>query len=173
MATRTIPTTDTAKFVRAALRAAFPRTKFSVRSAKYAGGSSIDVHWTDGPTEPQVTAITCLYRGATFDGMTDMKSYHDAILSTDGGAEAVHFGVDFIPSSRRISDAFRRQLEQEIADFTGEPFDNNATYPVVALPEGRREDGSELPCILVMSSHTSTYGSDLVHRLAYGREVAR
>ena len=41
--------TDTAKLIRATLKAKFPGIKFSVRSSRYAGGSSIDVRWNDGP----------------------------------------------------------------------------------------------------------------------------
>ena len=47
-------TVETAKLIRKALKAKFPGVKFSVRSRKYAGGSSIDVVWTDGPAAKAV-----------------------------------------------------------------------------------------------------------------------
>jgi len=40
---------ETAKLVRAALKAAFPGITFSVRSKSYSMGASISVRWTDGP----------------------------------------------------------------------------------------------------------------------------
>ena len=101
-----LPCAETAKLLRQALKAAFPGVKFSVRSSVYAGGASIDVSWTDGPTEPDVEHITRLYTGATFDGMVDMKSYHSALIATpDGDVIEVHHGADFIFTHRKLSDA--------------------------------------------------------------------
>jgi hypothetical protein len=99
-----VSVTDTAKLLRGALKAAFPKVTFSVRSSKYAGGASIDVGWTDGPTEAQVKAVTELYRGATFDGMQDLKEYHSTLLGApDGSVREVHFGADFIFTNRTAS----------------------------------------------------------------------
>ena len=47
---RYISPTDVAKLVRKDLRATFGGVKFSVRTSKYSGGSSINVSWEDGPT---------------------------------------------------------------------------------------------------------------------------
>jgi hypothetical protein len=101
MTTKYLSAAETAKLVRSALKEAFPSIKFSVRSKTYSGGASVDVHWIDGPTAPQVEAIAKQYEGATFDGMTDCKSYHEATL--DG--ERVHFGADFIFCTRDDSEA--------------------------------------------------------------------
>lgn len=104
---RYVSVTDTAKLLRAALRSEFPGVKFSVRSSKYAGGASIDVSWTDGPTASAVDDIAKLYQGATFDGMTDSKDYHDALLAgPDGEVETVHFGADWVHTQRRLSPEF-------------------------------------------------------------------
>jgi predicted RNA-binding Zn-ribbon protein involved in translation (DUF1610 family) len=93
--------------VRVALRHEFGAVKFGVRSHTYAGGASIDVDWTDGPTDAAVHAVTSLYQGATFDGMTDMKSYHSALLAgPDGMPQEVHFGADFIFTRRDLSAEF-------------------------------------------------------------------
>ena len=101
---RYVSVTDTAKLLRQSLRSAFPGVKFSVKSRKYAGGASIDVSWTDGPTADEVDGIAQLYRGATFDGMTDSKSFHDAILAgPDGMPEVVHFGAHFVFTHRSFS----------------------------------------------------------------------
>ena len=58
-----------AKNIRLQLRAAFPGTKFSVRNRDY---GSIDVSWSDGPTNAQVSAITAAYQAGRFDGMEDI-----------------------------------------------------------------------------------------------------
>lgn len=82
---------DTAVLVRRRLAAAFPGTRFSVR----AGGtrsSAIDVQWTDGPTEPAVKAVTDVYSGIGFDGMTDSTTHAYAWLYPDGTAERVAAG---------------------------------------------------------------------------------
>lgn len=99
MASRHISTTETAKLIRRALRESFPGTKFSVRSRSYAGGSSVDVSWTDGPTAHQVEAVAKRFAGATFDGMRDCKTYQHTLF--DG--EATQFGPDFVFCTRTHS----------------------------------------------------------------------
>lgn len=49
--------TESAKDIRVILKAEWPKTKFSVRSERYAGGSSVDLTWTDGPTLTQVDQV--------------------------------------------------------------------------------------------------------------------
>src|SRR3954468_22279025 len=71
METKFISVAETAKLIRAALKKAFPTVKFAVRSKKYAGGASINVSWTDGPTAKQVEAITGQFQSAGFDGSID------------------------------------------------------------------------------------------------------
>lgn len=67
---------DSAKHIRAELKAMFPKTKFSVRSSSYSLGSNVSVHWTDGPTEESVTnVIDCL--------TADMRHIHDISLDTE------------------------------------------------------------------------------------------
>lgn len=125
---RYISVVDTAKLLRSALRQRFPGVKFSVRSSKYSGGASIRVHWTDGPTETEVRELTDLYTGASFDGMQDLKSYHDSILvDEDGTPELVHFGADYIFENREVSDEFLAVAAEwidrrESESFAGETF---------------------------------------------------
>ena len=102
MATKYLSCTETAKFVRKALKESFPGVKFSVRSDSYANGASINVSWFDGPTVEKVNAVTRQFEGASFDGMTDMKSYHESFHN----GETVHFGADFVISSRSYSQNF-------------------------------------------------------------------
>lgn len=110
---------DTAKLVRKAVKAAFPGIKFSVRSSTYSGGASIDVRWTDGPTAKQVDPIAKQFAGATFDGMIDMKSYHDSYINALGvevdpdspDARRVHFGSDYVFCHREISDGMKASTQ--------------------------------------------------------------
>lgn len=99
--TRYIDAADAAKMIRKALREAFGKAvKFAVRTSRYAGGCSIDVRWTDGPSRAMVESITSRFAGASFDGMTDSTSYHVALL--DG--EPVRFSSDYVHTSREFSD---------------------------------------------------------------------
>lgn len=119
---------DTAVLIRKALAAKFPATKFSVRGKSYAGGASISVGWTDGPSVREVEAITGRFEGGRFNSMIDMaySAYHwllpdgsvvHAGNSSDGmgeatidtatppvpGATMVHFGSDYVHTNRTES----------------------------------------------------------------------
>ncbi len=76
-----------AKNMRAALRVAFPRVKFSVRKSHY---GSVAISWTDGPTEKEVEAVVGRHKGGYFDGMEDIYK-HEAtpFVVVFGGAEYV------------------------------------------------------------------------------------
>jgi Domain of unknown function (DUF3560)/Large polyvalent protein associated domain 29 len=65
--------TETAKFVRVALKENFPGIKFSVKSST----QTINISWTDGPIAKQVQAVTKYFGGMSFDGMQDMDTYHE------------------------------------------------------------------------------------------------
>jgi hypothetical protein len=126
--------------VRAALKKKFPGVKFSVRSETYAGGASIRVGWTDGPTNPMVEAIAKQYAGGDFDGSIDLKITGKSWLLPDGSAtpasfpgttgsmgtippirewmpdpaaKLVRFGADYVFCNRSYSAAFlRRRMER-------------------------------------------------------------
>ena len=108
---------ETAQLVRAALKAAFPGVKFSVRSSVYSGGASVDVNWTDGPTAKEVERVAHRFAGATFDGMIDLKSYHTSTLN----GHRVHFGADFVQCQRDVSADLLRECAERIADEYGVP----------------------------------------------------
>lgn len=115
---RRLTTAETAKLVRGALKdafkKAFPSVRFSVRSDNYAGGSSVRVTWTDGPSEAEVTLVTRLFEGADFDGMQDLKTYKRHTVEVNG--EAVLMGADFVMTSRDWSDETREALLAELGD---------------------------------------------------------
>ena len=134
--TKYLTVTETAQLTRKALQTAFPGVKFSVKSSKYSGGASINIHWTDGPRQSEVKPIADGFEGASFDGMNDLKSPQDSWLLPDGtaqlarrpesyggsipgyesekphpDAELVSFGANFVFCNRHISDFDTREAE--------------------------------------------------------------
>lgn len=87
---RSLSAAETASVLRKALRAAFPSTKFSVRSKTYSGGASIDVSYTDGPAFADVDAIAQGFAGGGFDGSIDLAYHNDSWLLPDGSASLAH-----------------------------------------------------------------------------------
>jgi hypothetical protein len=106
--TQYISCADTAKLVRAALKAAFPGIKFSV--AQGSSRSSLNVRWTDGPTPEQVEKITNQFEGATFDGMQDLETL---VRHTVNGVE-VSYGAKYIFTERKMSDDFLMKVAAEV-----------------------------------------------------------
>ena len=176
---RRLSTTDVAKIIRGELRAGFPGVKFSVRSKSYAGGSSIDVGWTDGPTTGEVDAIVKRYEGATFDGMRDLKEYRDPTLlaNPDGSYEHVSYGVDYILTHRTIGTEWRAEIGAMIAAATGEPCnlaDNqspswNHRYAADAFGGTYSEEGA--PRIVPFGGGHLEYAGTIMHR--YAQRVSR
>jgi Large polyvalent protein associated domain 29 len=159
---------ETATLVRQALKARFPRTRFSVRSHTYSGGASIDVRWTDGPTVQQVQAVTVLYQGASLDGMIDLKTTHSSILVwEEGEPRLVRFGADFILCHRDISAEWEAGLEEEFTAYAGEPFDPTRRYPISTFVDEGAGVG------LALNSWQVEYGSTLVIQLAALRDRSR
>ena len=107
-----LSTAATAQEVRATLAKAYPRTNFSVRSSEYSQGSSVDVHWTDGPTAAQVDAILGLFQCARFDGMTDSKTYRGP---SQWRGHRVNWGADYVHGSRSESFALLKAAALEVA----------------------------------------------------------
>jgi hypothetical protein len=99
---RTIDTAEVAKIIRTELKKNFPGIKFSVKSSRYSGGSSINVKYSDGPALDAVKSVIGHFHGASFDGMQDLKEYH----VSEYNGEAVRFGNDFLFIDREYSRAF-------------------------------------------------------------------
>lgn len=95
-----IDTAEVAKLIRKALTVAFPGTVFAVRTQRYAGGSHVNVSWTDGPPAYLVERVTRPFSGRTFDGMDDSTHYHDSVAE-DG--RLVHYSGSAPSCSRRES----------------------------------------------------------------------
>lgn len=178
-----ISLTDTAKMVRGALKQTFPGVTFRVRSKSYAGGASIGVRWIDGPCQAQVDAVLQRYTGASFDGMTDMQSYHSQVLVGANGPMEVRFGADYVQGQRQYSAEMTERVEAEIARAAGESFDMRARYSLAAMraadvPDSRRVagDGPRYSEAFVgecfaMDRHGGEYGSRLVYQYLYDKEL--
>lgn len=162
-----VDTADVAKLVRRQLKIHFPETKFSVRISRYSGGSSIDVRWTDGPTEDAVDPHVKQFSGARFDGMIDLAyraehwllpdgtatvrreyghSYRDAEVHNEDqpvpeGARIVHFGASYIFTQRELSDERKAAIIGALESYYGITYEPNRYY-----------DGFQC------------YGQDLLHR---------
>ena len=107
---------ETAKLIRADLKANYPLTKFSVKSDTYSGGASIRIRWTDGETVEEIERLVKKYEGASFDGMIDLKSYNEPTLMAFAGQETpvlVSFGADYVFTDRDLSAAYIEQLSAE------------------------------------------------------------
>ena len=145
MTKRYIDVAETAKLIRKQLKAKFPAIKFGVRSQRYAGGSSINISWEDGPTGKAVDAIVQPFCGGRFDGMIDMAYNVDSYLLPDGsaafgrspgtsgsagmdapyayeapaGAELVHFSASHVFTHRAMSADFKARVAVAIAEKFG------------------------------------------------------
>lgn len=98
---------EVAKLIRKTLKAAFPSTKFSVRTSR---SSSINIDWTDGPTIKEVDNLVKVFEGASFDGMCDLESpnYHEI----DG--VPVSLGTRYVFAHREISDELREKTKKYV-----------------------------------------------------------
>jgi len=72
-----ISTKDTAKLVGVALKNAFPSVKFSVRMSTGTASAWMNVLWSDGSPDRQVSAVTGQSEGRKVNGMTD--GYDDQV----------------------------------------------------------------------------------------------
>jgi hypothetical protein len=165
--TKRFTLTETAKLVKKALKDAYPSVKWSVKSDRYALGCSIDVSWTDGPTESMVQPIFRAFSGATFDGMTDMKSH----VTQEYEGEVVSFGVDYVQGQRHISTAFMTRVAAQVARqykvAVPEVYDSGAKY-------GTGDHGcvAATPEALVMVENAPPFHRperllDVIHHVAY------
>jgi len=157
---RHINLVDTAKLVRKALKAAYPGTKFSVRCDRYSMGCSIDVFWTDGPTEAQVQPLLNKFDSKSFDGMTGSTSYH----TQEYEGETVSFGAYYVKASRSLSADFLRKIAAKVAaqyHVAVPEVKENGSHPFVpASPEG---------CVLVPDAppfHRDERLLDVIHHVA-------
>lgn len=98
---RRIDQVTVAKMAVNILKKAFPKTKFTRTTSRYSGGSSVTIYWTDGPTVKQVENLIGHMEGASFDGMQDLKTYHDSTDPATG--ERIRYANDYMFCTRTIT----------------------------------------------------------------------
>lgn len=156
---RWIDTADVAKLIRTELKKSFPGIKFSVRSSR-AGGSSIDIFWTDGPTTNNVDRIMHAFQGGRFESMTDCPyqaeswycpNHGPRVAQTYGSdvdtnnrlhdsrccaaAELVKFNTRFVFTHRKLSPEFTAELAARVRKDSRMSADGPLSEPI---PEGTR-----------------------------------
>jgi uncharacterized protein len=88
-----------AKEVRAALKKAFPFTKFSVRSSRYSMGSSVHVSWDNMPTRQAVEEVIDQFSQVRYDEIT---------------GEILSGGNLFVSAQPDITKEFRAEVEKQM-----------------------------------------------------------
>src|ERR1035437_167680 len=76
-----VDTAEGAALIRKALKKAFPKTQFSVRISRYSMGSSVDVRWTNGPSQRLVGAVLAPFETKHFDGIDDSTRFTSCWLT--------------------------------------------------------------------------------------------
>ena len=94
--------------IRRELKRTWPAVKFKVRSESYTGGSSINVDWTDGPTDKQVKAIVSKYKKGDFDGTEDIYNYSRCPFPE------LYGGALYVFAQRRMSPEFKAEIAFEL-----------------------------------------------------------
>lgn len=161
---------DTSKLIKTTLSSRFPGVKFSVRYHSYAGGSSINIYWTDGPTTQEVDEARAGFEGADFDGMTDMKSYNESVLmnlpealNPSGGPALVDFRPDFIFTNRELSEGYKKILAifaQDVLTHNSDTkdliFDEDLRYPPLGTDYGTFHGGNGYELVNWLGSKVSS-----------------
>lgn len=97
---------EAAKLIRKELKQKFREVAFFVRSRSFAGGTSIDIEWTDGPCSKEVNEIILKYQYGKFDASIDlyeMNNYRKDIPQ-----------VKYIHLKREISEIVFEQKFQDL-----------------------------------------------------------
>lgn len=157
-ATTYLSPADTAKLVRAALKRSFPGVKFSVTSSK-GSGSSIDIAWTNGPTDGMVSAVSGQFKGGSFDGMIDMAVSHTSWLMPDGTAcvasnDGTQGSMGTIPAERNWMPCPEAKLVHFGAKFIFTRRSMTPDFAERALAAARRR--YDLPSLRVVISRDGT-----------------
>jgi hypothetical protein len=112
-----------AENIRRELRRQYPKIKFSVRS----DNNSVNIGWTNGPTEKEVEAITDKYLAGSFDGMTDCYCYnHDNVFADIfGSAHYIFCSRGWTMESIRQAWKAKVGTDEEIPEDWNRRFDDN------------------------------------------------
>jgi hypothetical protein len=145
--TNYVPLKETNALIRGNLKDEFGAVKFSVRGNSYSGGASTDISYVDGPPQDRVEEVARSFAGASFDGMTDLKSYHSVSdFDAHGIPVSTHYAADFVFTRREFSDDVTRDatafLIQAFAA-EGKAFDPNERNTPHEIPQALYNRASE------------------------------
>lgn len=102
--------------IREELKTNFKGVKFSVTSDNFANGNSVDISWTDGPTEDEVKEISSKYQYGHFNGMEDIYEYSN---SREDIPQA-----KYVSENREQSEETRKAIDAAALElWPGEDFD--------------------------------------------------
>ncbi len=110
--TRKTIAAECAAAIRADLKKIFPGIKFKVTSKNYAGGNSVNVGWTNGPTVEAVESLIGRYEMGHFDGMADIYVYsndNESIPQTK-----------YLFCNRSISEDVTKKIADQLASLQGD-----------------------------------------------------
>ena len=105
-------TTEVAIIIRSILKTNFKDYNFSVRSKSYAGGSSINISWTNGPTHKEVDSLVKHLQSVSHMDITDLV-HHVPFCEHDG--EKFNSMADHIFSNRHETVEFITPIAAEAA----------------------------------------------------------
>lgn len=105
---RSYTVAGTAQLIREALKVAFPSVKFSVTSDSFAGGTSVSIAYTDGPTRKQIEQVYAPFISGHYNSSEDMYEYHREPTTIDetGQLFRLSYGAKYISEHRSYSPAY-------------------------------------------------------------------
>ena len=107
------------------LKYEFPGVKFSVKR-RYQNSDSVNISWTDGPTEEAVENVAVQFKGVTFNAYDDSTD----ILTTD--FNTLFGSLDYIFTEREYSEEVSKAEEAKIIE----------DYPILA--DGKNHDVTDI-----------------------------
>ncbi len=84
---------ESAALLRKALRARFPKTRFSVRLGRGTSHFSCDVDWSGAPSREEVHEVADPFSSEGFDGMTDSTTHREAVVESPDGPALSALGL--------------------------------------------------------------------------------
>lgn len=135
---RTTEAGEAAKEIRQVLKMAFPGQKFEVSSKNYSGGNSINISYTNGPTQKEVERYVRDFEYGQFDGMTDMYNITNRNKNIPQ--------VKYLFVNRHMSPQLAKYLREELADYYSE-WDSYPDYEKERLMYNMFKDYSMTPGI--------------------------
>lgn len=152
------PGATAAQNIRAALKHSFPGVRFSVRT----DGNAVNVRWTDGPTDADVSPIVDRFQQGHFDGMTDCYEYsRSPFCETFGGAKYTFTCRDYSP-------AFLGACLAAALDELGTPPPDRPDIPAVTAPNAwQTAHGAGRPSVDHWHGRRVDTWRDLAHAQAH------